>query len=309
MSGIRLYSFREGDRSEYLANYLLSGLGLVTVVPRQEDIGFDFYCQLADQEKGNLTFGYPFIVQVKSDGIDELSYGSDNMAKWKREHIEWLSRLELPFLIGIVNKKKMQIDIYNCSTLRFLFVEYPDPSIIEFKPRIPQSKLNNDRPRRDALADWTDQNKGDGHKYTVDIGNPLVTITNDDIYNHQVLAHKKHILRNMVVMEQNNILYRKLTLPHFHWALNIETDKGFIPAWYYGTSTNPAVLTNHYKTLGPGLISLANNLRANGQEELLKHLIPILRELPKDLIPQGIKDKNPDFFEDEKNMTEMNASK
>lgn len=31
MSGIRLYSFSEGDRSEYLANYLLSGLGLVTV--------------------------------------------------------------------------------------------------------------------------------------------------------------------------------------------------------------------------------------------------------------------------------------
>lgn len=297
MSGIRLYSFREGDRSEYLANYLLSGLGLVTVVPRQEDIGFDFYCQLADQEKGNLTFGYPFIVQVKSDGIDDISYGSTKMSEWKREHIEWLFRLELPFLIGIVNKKQMQIDIYNCSTLRFLFVENPNPSVIEFKPRIPQSTSDIGKPHREALQNWTDTDKGDGHKYTIDIGNPLVTITNDDIYNHQVLAHKKHILRNVVVMEQNNILYRKLTLPHFHWALNIDTDKGFIPAWYYGTTNNPAVLTNHYRTLGPGLISLAINLRANGQEELLKQLIPILRELPKDVIPQAIIDKNPDFFD------------
>jgi len=89
MSGTRLYNFREGDRSEYLANYLLSGLGLVTVVPRQEDIGFDFYCQLADQEKGNLTFGYPFIVQIKSNSQDEIIYGDTSQDKWKKENIEW----------------------------------------------------------------------------------------------------------------------------------------------------------------------------------------------------------------------------
>ena len=297
MSGVRLYSFREGDRSEYLANYLLSGLGLVTVVPRQEDIGFDFYCQLADQEKGSLTFGYPFIVQVKSDGVDDISYGSDKMAEWKREHIDWLFRLELPLLFGIVNKKKMQIDIYNCSAFRFLFVENPDPSIIEFKPRNTLSTDDIGRPNKVALSNWTDTNKGDGHKYIIDLGNPLVTITNDDIYNHDILLHKKNILRNAVAMEQNNILYRKLTLPHFHWVLKIDTDKGFGAAWYYGSSNHPSVLTNHYRTLGPGLISLAINLRANGQEELLTQLKPILKELPKDVIPQGIIDKNPDLFD------------
>ncbi len=297
MSGIRLYSFREGDRSEYLANYLLSGLGLVTVVPRQEDIGFDFYCQLADQENGSLTFGYPFIVQVKSDGIDDISYGNYKMTDWKREQIEWLFRLELPLLFGIVNKKKMQIDFYNCSAFRFIFVENPNPSIIEFKPRFPQSESDIGRPIREAINDWTSKDKGDGHKYTIDLGNPLVTITNDDIYNHEVLGVKKNILRNAVAMEQNNILYRKLTLPHFHWVQKIDTDKGFGAAWFYGASDNPAVLTNHYRTLGPGLISLAINLRANKQEELVKQLIPILRELPKDVIPQGIIDRNPDFFE------------
>lgn len=39
-TGTRFHNFREGDRSEYLAVYLLSRLGLVTQVPRQEDIGF-----------------------------------------------------------------------------------------------------------------------------------------------------------------------------------------------------------------------------------------------------------------------------
>lgn len=244
-----------------------------------------------------MTFGYPFIVQVKSDGVDDICYGSDKMEDWKREHIDWLFRLELPLLFGIVNKKKMQIDIYNCSAFRFLFVENPNPSVIEFKPRNPQSPADIGRPNKEALSNWTDTNKGDGHKYIIDLGNPLVTITNDDIYNHDILLHKKNILRNAVAMEQNNILYRKLTLPHFHWVLKIETDKGFGAAWYYGSSNNPFVLTNHYRTLGPGLISLAINLRANGQEELLKQLIPILKELPKDVIPQGIIDKNPDLFD------------
>lgn len=298
MSGIRLFSFREGDRSEYLANYLLSGLGLVTVVPRQEDIGFDFYCQLADQEKGSLTFGYPFIVQVKTEGIDEISYGSYKIEDWKRENIEWLFRLELPLLFGIVNKKNVQIDVYNCSAFRFLFVENPNPSIIEFKPRIPQSDTDIGRPSQESIQNWTVQDKGDGHKYIIDLGNPLVTITNDDIYNHDLLLHKKNILRNAVAMEQNNILYRKLALPHFHWVLNIKTDKSFGAAWYYGSSNSTTVLSNHYRTLGPGLISLAINLRANGKEALVRQLIPILRELPNDVIPQGIIDKNPDFFID-----------
>lgn len=296
MSGIRLYSFREGDRSEYLANYLLSGLGLVTVVPRQEDIGYDFYCQLADQEKGNLTFGYPFIIQVKSEGIEDITYGNDKISEWKREHIEWLFKLELPILFGIVNKKKMQIDIYECSSFRFLFVENQNPSVIVFKPRSTKSDTEIGRPTKEALNNWTSTDKGDGHKYTVDLGNPLVTITNDDIYNHEILFIKKNILRNAVTIEQNNILYGKLNLPHFHWILKVETDIGFAPAWYYGSSDNPEILSNHYRTLGPGIISLALNLKSNKEDELLNHIKPILQKLPREIIPQEIIDKNQDLF-------------
>jgi hypothetical protein len=296
MSGIRFYNFREGDRSEYLANYLLSGLGLVTPVPRQEDIGFDFYCQLADQEKGSLTFGYPFIVQVKSDGISTIQYGTEKIDEWKREHIDWIYRLELPLLFGIVNKKAMQIDIYNCSSIRFVFVEHPNPSIIEFKPRIPSVDSDIGKPAIEPIKGWTGTYKGDGNKYVVDLGNPLVIITNDDILHHPTLAHKKSILRNVVALEQQNILYKKLILPHFHWTLKIDTDKGFHTAWAYFTSTEKAVLQNHYRTLGTGLISLAINLRAGGQEDLVNQLIPLLKEIPLDLVPQGIKDKNPDFF-------------
>src|SRR5206468_1915967 len=66
MSGTRSSNFRSGDRSEYLTVYLLSALGLVTEVPRQEDIGFDLVCNLAEQESGILSFRHHHAVSVKS---------------------------------------------------------------------------------------------------------------------------------------------------------------------------------------------------------------------------------------------------
>ncbi|NIP97713.1 MAG: hypothetical protein GWO24_31475, partial [Akkermansiaceae bacterium] len=64
MSGKQVFNWREGDRNEYLAEFLLSAVGLVTPVPRQGDVGVDLFCSLVDQEKGATTFGYPFLVQL-----------------------------------------------------------------------------------------------------------------------------------------------------------------------------------------------------------------------------------------------------
>ena len=42
------FTFRQGDRSEYLALYMLSALGLAVPVPRQEDVGIDFHCNTSE---------------------------------------------------------------------------------------------------------------------------------------------------------------------------------------------------------------------------------------------------------------------
>jgi hypothetical protein len=135
MSGIRYYNFREGDRSEYLANYLLSGIGLVIPFPRQEDIGIDFYCSLADQERGSLTFGFPYLVQVKSSSETELSFGSVKEGKWRHEDIQWLFRQELPLFIGFVDKSAPRLDLFNTSAFWFTVMAHPNCSQIVFKPR------------------------------------------------------------------------------------------------------------------------------------------------------------------------------
>ncbi|MBL7724766.1 MAG: hypothetical protein JNK27_11485 [Chitinophagaceae bacterium] len=294
MSGIRLYSFREGDRSEYLANYLLSGLGLVTAVPRQEDIGFDFYCQLANEETGNLSFGFPFVIQVKSSGEEKIVYGDSDLSKWKAENLSWLFRLEIPLLIGVIHKKEMRLDIYNTSALNFIFFEFPNPTLLELT-------LRNNPDRKDLHGvvkeslEGCPSDKGDGNKYIVDLGNPIITLTNDDIYDKDILKKKKEILRAVLFYEQQSLLYKKLGIPHFYWTFNIETDKGVTPAWMHQTIQGQSI-ESLYSALAPSLISLALNLKARGQMNDVVSLKTIFTSIPGHLVPDEIKKSLPEIF-------------
>ena len=102
MSGVRSFSFREGDRSEYLAQFFLSAMGLCTAIPRQEDIGFDFSCSVADQEAGVLTFGYPYLISIKSISSPsiEIDPTATAIQANDRRHVSWLFRQDQPVLLG-----------------------------------------------------------------------------------------------------------------------------------------------------------------------------------------------------------------
>src|SRR3990172_8416584 len=143
MSGVRLFSFREGDRSEYLASFLLSALGLVTGVERQEDIGFDFYCSLADREDATLTFGYPFLVQIKSAGspVFELlpKPGYTHEPNIVPRHLAWLPRQDLPVYLGVIDRRKFSLQLFSLAP--FWFIYFGDPECadcggIRFVPRL-----------------------------------------------------------------------------------------------------------------------------------------------------------------------------
>lgn len=198
-------------------------------------------------------------------------------------------------LFGVVDKQKMEMTIYNCSPVRFIFLENPNASIIEFKPRTEHSDNQIGRPNKEKIEGWP-EGKGDGYKYIVDLGNPVITLKNEDVYNEDVIVNKKSILRNVIAMEQLNNTYRSLNLPHFHWALKIETNGKIESGWIYLTSDKDEVVSNHFKALGPGLISLALNLFTCGQKELIENLKPLMKEIPENYITKGLKEKNPELF-------------
>lgn len=66
MVGRRSSGLHEGDRSEYLATFMLSSVAAVTPIPRQEDYGLDLICSLTRREANSLFVEQGFGVQVKS---------------------------------------------------------------------------------------------------------------------------------------------------------------------------------------------------------------------------------------------------
>jgi len=63
------YGFHEGNRSEHLAVYFLSKIGLVIPVPRQSDLfKVDFIVHLSRKKKRNFVpTGRCFAIQIKSN--------------------------------------------------------------------------------------------------------------------------------------------------------------------------------------------------------------------------------------------------
>jgi hypothetical protein len=66
MAGGRLRPYRLGDRAEHLVEHLLSAFAFTAPAPRQQDIGYDFFCSLILSEGQLLKAGTFFTVQAKS---------------------------------------------------------------------------------------------------------------------------------------------------------------------------------------------------------------------------------------------------
>src|SRR5688572_11647878 len=84
------------------------------------------------------------------------------------------------FFVGIIDKKKAVLKIYNTSTLSFIFNENQDASLVDLVFAIAKADIG--RPSVEKIKRWPKKNKGDGNKYLVNLGTPLITISNKDIY-------------------------------------------------------------------------------------------------------------------------------
>ncbi len=214
MSGGLSHNFRQGNRSELLADYLMSSIALTTPIRRQDDLGYDFYCQLSNESSGYLTFGSPFLLQIKSDdGKNIVDYGVET--NWKPENLTWLFKLDIPLFIGIVNKKKSLLEIYDTSALWQVYnLNHLSPSRIRMQPSTRRPDEMRENCRVSKLENWPEQH-GDGMMYEIDLGNPLISLSNQEVLGGNSLTDKKNLLGRVVDYELTNILLRKAKVRAF----------------------------------------------------------------------------------------------
>jgi hypothetical protein len=299
MPGSIWFPFRQGNRSEYLALYILSSLGIAVYVPRTEDIGADFYCSLAKRDGNRMTFHLPFIVQVKSSSIEKIPFGGpDEHGRWRKEEIEWLFTQELPLLVGIADKGSSKLDLYSTSNMwaaRYAGGHFGE---IVLLPGTQGDLHGALMPAYTNMVDWP-QGIGDGRKCDLPLGPPILSISIDDVENETRMEEYREILASPLRMEQDNIAYRHLQV-HFYRCLHrFSTNKPVEGEIFYCVG-NPVPGTNtaeQLESIKPIIATLALNYKIQNQKENLMRLKPIVQLLPQDELMNMVKRDVPELFE------------
>lgn len=301
MPGSLWYSFRQGDRSEYLALYILSALGIVVPVPRQEDIGVDFYCSLADLKGNRLTFHMPYLVQAKSRSVREISYGGvSEKNTWKKEEIDWLFSQELPLLIGMVDKEQLKLDLYSTSNIwAARYKQGNCGQVVLFPDRVDNHQQVAMPSKKSPATSWPAE-IGDGFVWEVPLGPPVVSISIDDVEDEASLVKFRGVLSQALDLDQTNITYRRLNAHHSRWLRRFTTNEispsQVLGVFYAWNATPGAHTSNQLQALAPILLALANNYKAQGRAEELVKLKATFELLPEHEIPEEVKSRIPELF-------------
>jgi len=288
---------REGDRSEYFALALLTALGLTTPVPRQEDIGFDFYCSLADQEKGILTFGFPFLVSVKSQSQPNIELEPTETAKRENDqrHIEWLFRLDIPAFLAVVDKANYTMQLYSLMPVWFICYESgPICGSLHIKPRLnPGDMTDIGRPTKgQEIEGWP----GMFH-FDCDLGHPTAVVSLETLADPEKIREVKRWIRTAIHLFHMNIVHYHLNIPYFHWIAKTRPEGGNFAAAYchLGIPNHPNARLDALKALCPSLTSLALNYKERKEANKLEAIRLLLEDLPEIFFEKEIREQLPEI--------------
>ena len=265
MGGKRVYGYREGDRSEYLAQFLLSRFSYVFPSPRQEDFGIaDFLCILAKVEKKLVLPNNGYYVQVKSNE-DDIIYDKDS--------VNWIStHMDLPLLIGVIDKKGANLKLYSTSKIWVgLFKKYcPDQLTIQLNKGTDKITVDIDEKNNTMVAQ---------------IGDPILSLSSDEIENQTNDCYD--ILLPWLEIDKMNIARRSIgriyCSGYSHWTPNSKPT-GYFNQYSMGPNYDKAEID-----LAQILTALAHNYKHAKDKDSLNAVVKLLGRFPDYLDDHGKK--------------------
>lgn len=243
MPGARYRPYRLGDRAELLVEQLLSAFAFTTRVPRQEDIGFDFFCSLITngKEEQLLKAGPFFTVQAKSS-TDPVVYEKDH-------EIAWITSQENPLLLCVADRSALAMNVYStwnvmCGPL------YRKPSSITLLPSV----------GRDSWPGVDYKEDGSQH---IRLGVPIVRVTDADIFDDSRVDQITTVIRDWVALDRTNIVNRQAGMFWVTGPLSYETGRSPYASGQLGTSIywHPANVPQCVRNLSRAITALALIIR------------------------------------------------
>ncbi len=233
MPGARSTNFRFGDSAELLAGFILNSLAFTTHVPRQEDVGHDLICALAEQDGILLRAGPTFTVQIKSNR-DPISYE-------KEYEVEWLRKQDNPFFVCVAHRRTLSIDLYSTWNIHNSYL-YKQAKHIVLVPG-----EEND----EYIAPHPAESK---EKQTVPLGKPILQISANEIMEKEKVLFFRRILREWIELERRNLVNIQARMHWIQGPLKYQTNhplskaEEIQTAFYYNAKNLPDCLLNFGRT-------------------------------------------------------------
>jgi hypothetical protein len=139
---------------------------------------------------------------------------------------------------------------------------------------------------------------GNGKRYIVDLGNPIIDLANPDFDNIETLRSKKDVLKSMLELEQENIVHRNLGIKYYKTVYSNITNQTRPGAnVFYEFNTIFDETPQMYKSVSGALVSLLIALKVHKKMEEIAALKPVLKKLPEKEYYRQFKEKDPDLFD------------
>lgn len=235
--GVLPYGFREGFRSEYLADYIFSAFGPSLGVKRENDYGIDLICNLAILEGTYMKVGSTYGVQVKSEGSEFKFIG--------KEAIKWLNSLEFPLFLAEISKKESKVKIYSTWNInRFLL------SIANINENFYPEELCFQPSEEEILSDPNIE------KGIIPLGSPILEFNIMDLGEKDIRLKYQKIFKEWLDIDVENYSLRRAGVSRVFGYIKWETNKSLDDA--YRTWIRPYFFSpNHHENAKKILLEAA----------------------------------------------------
>lgn len=222
MSGARLYAPLLGDSAERLAEFIVGSFAFTTPVPYQIDIGVDSYCVLHDPDvfqKEMVKAGLSFTLQVKSNR---------RPIKYLTRHaIEWVTNLDNPLFVCIVDRRKLRCQIYSTWNMQNALLLYGPMKTV----------LRVGRP-----SDGYQPPTVDGDTMYVPLGGPVLDLTPDMVVERDQANHWGQVMRSWIKIDKENLTNRAVGLYWVsgpdQWVANQQPPRAVLRSAFYRNQKN-----------------------------------------------------------------------
>jgi hypothetical protein len=254
-----------GDSYEDCAAHLLGRIASMIRVPGKKDFGVDFYFQPRVQvTKYTETVKELGSIQVKG-GDEELSFGGLNdKNEWREYEFIWLKSQATPLYLAHVDKDQSSVELFSIWAMWPIFwPQAPNPFEVVFTTAAAGDDLFVWQEPR-AVPDECGKEHGDGKRWTVHLGPPVLRLTNEELKDPAFRLRAVAILRTWIAFDRLTMIRYQQFIPWLQGITRWTTNSPNIlevKNWQFWDKQPGANIARLCQTAAPMLISLGTHLQ------------------------------------------------